>query len=220
MSKYLINGLESSPSFIFAHGAGAPMDSDFMELVTHGLVNKGIRVIRFEFDYMDQQRISGKRRPPDRQPKLLAAYHQVLNDLDLPNAVIGGKSMGGRMATLLACERAVPGVAVLGYPFHPIGKPARVRIEHLPELTCPVLICQGERDSMGTKDEVAQYRLPENIQLSWFGDGDHDLKPRKSSGFNYQDHLDLMIEQLSQFIFGCYEQSGVSNKSGVSIKSE
>ncbi len=178
------------------------MDSEFMNDVVSGLVNNGIQVIRFEFPYMQIQRETGKRRPPDRQPKLLAHFQEVLDKLDVGVPFIGGKSMGGRMATLLSAEEDADfaGVAVLGYPFHALGKPEKVRVDHFCQLKSPVLICQGERDAMGTKDEIAQYRLPKSVQIEWFEDGDHDLKPRKSSGLTHQAHLQCAIEKVSQFI--------------------
>lgn len=185
-----IDGPDSGVTLVLAHGAGAPMDSDFMNRMTALLTERGICVVRFEFPYMAQRRTGGTKRPPDRAPKLLAHYAQVLDQLSGDGPVfIGGKSMGGRMATMLAAERAVAGVCVLGYPFHPPGKPDRLRTEHLPRIDCPVLICQGERDPMGRRDEVESLTLPEVVQLHWLADGDHDLKPRKASGLRHEDNL-------------------------------
>ena len=200
MNQIIVNGDKGAPTFVFAHGAGAAMDSEFMTAIAVGLADRGIRVVRFEFPYMQQQRITGKRRPPDRQPKLLEHFQWVLDQLDVVNPVIGGKSMGGRMATLLATEITVPGVVVLGYPFHALGKPEKVRIDHFCQLSAPVLICQGDRDSMGNQSEVSQYRLPDTIGIEWFDDGDHDLKPRKSSGFKHESHLTHALEKVSHFI--------------------
>lgn len=200
MSELLINGDSGSPVFVFAHGAGAPMDSDFMEVVTAGLVSNGIKVVRFEFPYMQQIRETGKRRPPDRQPALLEHFRAVIDEVGTENIVIGGKSMGGRMATVLATEMDVPGVAVLGYPFHALAKPEKVRIDHFCQLRAPVLICQGERDAMGSSDDVVQYRLPDQVTMEWYADGDHDLKPRKSSGHTHDAHLTHAIQRVSQFI--------------------
>ncbi|WP_320826020.1 alpha/beta fold hydrolase [Reinekea sp.] len=200
MQQLIINGDLGGPTFIFAHGAGAGMDSDFMTRVATGLAERGIRVIRFEFPYMQKQRDTGKRRPPDRQPKLTDHFKQIIEQVNLSRVVIGGKSMGGRMATVLASEKVYDGVVVLGYPFHALGKPEKVRMDHFQTLESPVLICQGERDSMGSRADTAQYRLPDNIEIDWFADGDHDLKPRKASGFTHAAHLDNAIERVSQFI--------------------
>jgi predicted alpha/beta-hydrolase family hydrolase len=200
LNQFIVNGDKGAPTLVLAHGAGAAMDSEFMNLVAEGIADKGIRVVRFEFSYMQKQRETGKRRPPDRQPKLLEYFSDVLSQLDVTSPVIGGKSMGGRMATLLAAEQEVPGVVVLGYPFHALGKPEKVRVDHFCQLEAPVLICQGERDSMGTHEEVAQYRLPSNIDIEWYADGDHDLKPRKSSGHLHESHLNHAIDKVSHFI--------------------
>lgn len=196
----LINGPEGAATLVLAHGAGAAMDSDFMNQLAEGLAVAGIRVVRFEFPYMAERRNGGKKRPPDRAPKLLEHYAAVLDELGEAPVFIGGKSMGGRMATLLAAERPVAGVCVFGYPFHPPGKPEKQRIEHLPGLRCPVLICQGERDPMGRREEVAAYQLPSSIELHWLDDGDHSLKPRKASGLTLADNLHRAIDRTTAFI--------------------
>ena len=200
MKSVIINGDKGAPSLVLAHGAGAGMDSDFMNVVANGLAEQGVFVVRFEFPYMQIQRETGKRRPPDRQPKLLDHFNEVLDELQLDQPIIGGKSMGGRMATLLAAQQQFMGVVVLGYPFHAIGKPEKVRTDHFCSLQAPVLICQGERDSMGSKEEVMQYRIPEKVQIEWLEDGDHDLKPRKSRGLDHQTHLQTAIAKVSAFV--------------------
>lgn len=196
----LINGPEKGPTLMLAHGAGAAMDSDFMNQLAEGLGREGIRVLRFEFPYMAERRESGKKRPPDRALKLLASFAAMLESLTDPVVFIGGKSMGGRMATMLATEQKVAGVCVYGYPFHPPGKPEKLRLEHFPAIRCPVLICQGERDALGNRDEVAGYTLPANVELHWLHDGDHSLKPRKSSGLTLSDNLNSAIRQTATFI--------------------
>lgn len=201
MSEFLINGDAGCPTLVFAHGAGAGMESDFMQYVSTELAHRGVRVIRFNFLYMQQQLLTGKRRPPDRQPKLLEHFEDVIDRLAISEpCFIGGKSMGGRMASVLATTKSVAGVVVFGYPFHALGKPEKVRIDHFPDLKCPVLICQGERDNMGNLEDVAQYRLADNMQIEWFKDGDHDLKPRKSSGFSHDEHLEVAVDKVSRFI--------------------
>lgn len=180
-----------APLLLLAHGAGAPMDSNFMQLAAAGLAARGVHVARFEFPYMAGRRAGLARRPPDRADTLLACFADTLQRLDHPGPVfIGGKSMGGRMATLLATVQPVTGVVVFGYPFHPPGKPATLRTEHLGALRAPCLICQGERDPFGHRGEVAGYGLPASISLCWLDDGDHDLKPRQRSGRRWQDNLD------------------------------
>jgi len=183
---FLINGGEAAdaPTFLFAHGAGATMDAPFMVMVAQGLAARGIRVARFEFDYMAARRRGGSKRPPPKVEVLQEEYRAAVAALDCAGPlVIGGKSMGGRVASLIAddllSEGAIDGLLCLGYPFHPKGKPEKLRTEHLAGLTVPTLICQGTRDPFGTEEDVAGYALSEKIELFWGADGDHDLKPRK-----------------------------------------
>lgn len=200
-----IDGPDKGTTLVLAHGAGAPMDSDFMNDITGLLNDRAIRVVRFEFPYMAERRQTGRKRPPDRAPKLLDAYNALLDTLlnDLGGGerlFIGGKSMGGRMATLVATERPVAGVCVLGYPFHPPGKPDKLRLDHLDGLRCPTLICQGERDALGNRDEVDGYDLPESVQLHWLPDGDHSLKPRKASGHTLEGNLASAADAIAEFM--------------------
>ncbi len=198
----LTNGPESAPvTVVLAHGAGAPMDTPFMDAIAQGLADKGLRVVRFEFDYMKKRREDEKRRPPDRAEKLLARYREVVEEVGpASKLVIGGKSMGGRMATLVADELGVRGVVCLGYPFHPPGKPERLRTAHLEAIRTPVLIVQGTRDAFGTEEEVASYALASTIELVWMPDGDHSLKPRKKSGHSHEENLTRAVEAISSFV--------------------
>ncbi|MCH8531571.1 MAG: alpha/beta fold hydrolase [Saccharospirillum sp.] len=192
------DGPEGGPLLILAHGAGAPMDSDFMNRMTALLNEQGIRIGRFEFPYMAERRTSGKKRPPDRAPRLLAHFREVLDQVESP-VFIGGKSMGGRMATMLATEVPVKGVCVLGYPFHAPGKETP-RIDHFADLQCPVLICQGERDPMGQRAEVEGYDLGQAVELHWLGDGNHDLAPRKASGLSAEQNWLSAAQAIGDFI--------------------
>ena len=194
---------------LLAHGAGAPMDSDFMTRAAEGLAEAGHRCLRFEFPYMAKRREDAKRRPPDRQPKLLDAFQLVLADAieaSAPSAriFIGGKSMGGRMASLLAADaglaKPVAGLFALGYPFHPPGKPETLRTDHFSAIRVPFLICQGERDPFGPRDELASMELPQTIEIAWFPDGNHDLTPRRKSGIPPEENLDGAIAAISTFM--------------------
>lgn len=200
----LTNGpIETGPILILAHGAGAPMDTPFMTFFAEGLGAAGIGVIRFEFPYMAARRTDGKKRPPDRAPKLLDTWREIVGRYSGRDVFIGGKSMGGRMATLLASEdpeEAIKGVICLGYPFHPPGKPEKLRVEHFPDIRAPVLICQGERDSFGKRDEVKAMALPESFDLHWCPDGDHDLKPRKASGLTAEENWRAAVAAVADFI--------------------
>ena len=135
-----------------------------MHTMACGLAELGWRVVRFEFPYMALARQSGQRRAPDRQPVLLQSWRdQVAVAAAEGPLFIGGKSMGGRMASLVLEDQAkaapVLGCLCLGYPFHPPGKPEALRIEHLQTLTQPTLVVQGERDSFGRRAEVETYAL-------------------------------------------------------------
>ena len=200
MSNLIIDGEDNPITFVFAHGAGAGMDHEFMQSVAKGLAFKGIRVIRFNFPYMIKRAEDGKRRPPDRAPKLLEAYQEVIEQVDADKLVIGGKSMGGRMASHLSELDKVAAMACLGFPFHPPGKPEKYKGEHLAELTKPCLILQGERDTFGKRDEFADFDLSDSIRVEFIPDGDHSFKPRKSSGYTEQQNIALTVEKLSAFI--------------------
>jgi predicted alpha/beta-hydrolase family hydrolase len=189
----LIDGADAAPATVLlAHGAGAPMDSSFMAAIAGGLAASGWRVVRFEFPYMARMRETGRRQGPDRMPVLQETFRQ---QVQLEKAAgskrtlfIGGKSMGGRVASLLVDELAssdgVRGCLCLGYPFHPPGKPLNLRTEHLATLQMPTLILQGERDSFGNRQEVESYTLSPQLQLRWIASGDHSFKPTKSSGLS------------------------------------
>jgi predicted alpha/beta-hydrolase family hydrolase len=196
-------------TLVLAHGAGAPMDSGFMADMAARLGDRGLAVMRFEFPYMARRRETGKKSPPDRSPVLLESFHEQLEALGNSESVfIGGKSLGGRMASMLATEVKVAGVVALGYPFHPPGKPERTRLDHLPDLRAPMLICQGERDPLGHRSEVAGYELPASVQLHWLPDGDHDLKPRKKSGYTHEQNLDDAARAVAAWVADRQAASG------------
>ncbi|OEE99656.1 alpha/beta fold hydrolase [Vibrio crassostreae] len=200
MNNLIIDGEDNPITFIFAHGAGAGMDHEFMQSVAKGLAFKGIRVIRFNFPYMIKRAEDGKRRPPDRAPKLLEAYQDIIGQVDADKLVIGGKSMGGRMASHLSEVDKVAAMACLGFPFHPPGKPEKYKGEHLAELQKPCLILQGERDTFGKREEFTDFDLSDSIRVEFIPDGDHSFKPRKSSGYTEQQNIALTVEKLSAFI--------------------
>ncbi|MEC8326891.1 MAG: alpha/beta family hydrolase [Pseudomonadota bacterium] len=196
-----VNADKPIAQLILAHGAGAGMDSEFMVTMANNLAKLGVTVGLFDFEYMQQAKLEGKKRPPQRAPKLLAYFENILAEVDanLP-LFIGGKSMGGRMASMLACEQSVKGVVAFGYPFHPPGKPEKLRIEHFPDLNAPLAIIQGERDTFGKKDEVESYPVCDNVHTFWIPDGDHSLVPRKASGLTQLQNWQTAAEIASQFI--------------------
>jgi predicted alpha/beta-hydrolase family hydrolase len=202
MINTLINTAQNPiATFVFAHGAGAGQNSEFMQLMAEGLAKHNINVVRFNFAYMQLAEDLGKRRPPDRAEKLLVHFTKVLSEIDnrLP-IFIGGKSMGGRMASMLLQESTALGCICMGYPFHPPNKPEKLRTEHLLAINKPVLILQGERDTFGTRKEISSYNISTQVQIRYLADGDHGFKPRKASGFTLDDHLNLAITQTAEFI--------------------
>jgi hypothetical protein len=190
---------------LLAHGAGAPMDSASMNAAAMTLGAAGLRVARFEFSYMAARRTGEGRKPPPRAEKLMGEYLAAVEELAATGPlIIGGKSMGGRVASMVAdtllAKETISGLICLGYPFHPPDKPAQLRTKHLEGLKTPALICQGTRDEFGTRDEVRSYALSDNIEILWLEDGDHDLKPRKTiSGFSTADHLKTMADAVAVF---------------------
>lgn len=189
---------------VLAHGAGASMQSDFMQHISSLLCERGIEVVRFNFAYMQTIQQTGKRRPPEKADKLLSHFKALLAHLEntycaLP-LFIGGKSMGGRMATLLLPDSEARGAVVFGYPFHPPGKPEKLRTAHLLQPAKPVCILQGERDTFGTRAELPGFKLAATVQVNWLPDGDHSLKPRKASGYTYQANMQSAAEHAASFI--------------------
>lgn len=197
-------GEEGEPAcLILAHGAGAPMDSDFMESMAQRLAQQGVGVVRFEFPYMVKRRETGGRRPPDPQKVLLERWREVyqqVRPLVVGRLAIGGKSMGGRMASLLADELDAQALVCLGYPFYAAGKPEKPRVEHLALLRTPTLIVQGERDALGNRETVQGYTLSSSINLCWLQAADHDLKPLKVSGHTHEGHLQTAAQRVVEFL--------------------
>jgi predicted alpha/beta-hydrolase family hydrolase len=201
MLRLLNDGPSHGPPLLLAHGAGAPMDSPFMNAIADRVASAGIRVTRFEFDYMARRREDGSKRGPDRAPKLIERFEEALQSLGPPEGVvIGGKSMGGRIASMIADHCGVAGVVCLGYPFHPPGKPEKLRIAHLQSLRTPTLIVQGTRDPFGKPGEVRSYGLSPAIELVWVPDGDHSFAPRKKSGRTDERNLDEAAEAIIAFL--------------------
>jgi predicted alpha/beta-hydrolase family hydrolase len=139
MAEFLFNGLKTAAiTLVLAHGAGGPMDSPFMETIAEGVASAGIRVARFEFPYMRRRRETGKGGAPDPGPALMQSWRDTIEKLGGgKRLVIGGKSLGGRIASMIADETGVRGLVCLGYPFHPPGKPEQTRTRHLEQLLLP-----------------------------------------------------------------------------------
>lgn len=201
LSFLTIGPKDATSTILLAHGAGGPMDSSAMTAIATALADVGFRVARFEFAYMAQRRTGG-RKPPPRAELLQQEYINAIDRLRAAGPlIIGGKSMGGRVASMVADSLyeagRIAGLLCVGYPFHPIGKPDQLRTAHLVALKTPTLIAQGTRDQFGTRTEVVKYKLSPAIDFVWLEDGDHDLKPRKSiSGLSQADHLRTFAEAV------------------------
>ncbi len=185
-------------TIVLAHGAGAGMDTPFMNHIAEGLGQLGWKVRRFEFPYMEKARLRGKKCAPNPLKKLQASFQAEIDAVEGP-VVIAGKSMGGRVATTLLESSSVLGCVALGYPFHPPGKPDSLRTEHLQTIEKPLLVLQGERDPFGKKEEFPNDWLPTGATLCWVPDGEHSFKARKKSGYTTEGNLDLAVQKIHEF---------------------
>ncbi len=206
-SIYVFDGEPSETLILFAHGAGANRDSDFMQRMASGLASKGYYVMRFNFPYMQANAIDGKKRPPDRAPKLLACFTEMLDiakaQPKVKRVVLMGKSMGGRMAAMLGCDpmlsTLIDSIVCLGYPFIPL-KGGEPRLEPLNDCRVPVLVLQGERDKFGGRMQIPTWPLKADIKVEYLIDGDHSFIPRKSSGTSEAANLAQAIHLAVNFI--------------------
>ncbi len=212
--EWLIDGAADGegPVLLLAHGAGAGADTPFMRRMSAAIAGHGVTVARFEFAYMQRRRETGRRTPPPKAERLAGEWRRAVEVwLTRPEAAgrplfIGGKSMGGRIASLIAdalfAAGTIRGLVCLGYPFHPPGRPDSLRIEHLRALSCPALICQGDRDPFGTRREVETLDLSPAIRFCWLPDGDHDFKPRVKSGETWDGNMKAAAQCVGAFVHG------------------
>ncbi|HET6390203.1 alpha/beta family hydrolase [Hyphomicrobium sp.] len=201
-------GISAAKSrLILAHGAGAGITSSYMDQMASLLSERGIALTLFEFAYMSARREGGPKRPPPKAEKLIPEFRDMVSAVAAENPrqelFIGGKSMGGRVASMLAdelyAEKAIGGLVCLGYPFHAPGTPDKLRIDHLTKLRCPALIVQGERDPFGNRSEIEKVRLSKKISFAWISDGDHDFGPRGNSGFTRKGNLAAAADAVAAF---------------------
>jgi predicted alpha/beta-hydrolase family hydrolase len=171
-----------------------------MAKAAHALGVHGFRVARFEFPYMHARRAGGGRGAPDRPAVLKEKWLEAVRALGSRHVVVGGKSLGGRIASMIADEAGADGLVCFGYPFHPPGAPERLRTAHLENLATPALILQGTRDSFGTPEDVEGYALARSIRVVWVPDGDHSFKPRAKSGRTEADNLAFAFETAADFV--------------------
>ncbi|MCA1929887.1 alpha/beta fold hydrolase [Rheinheimera sp.] len=200
--SFVVNADKAVARLLLCHGAGASVRSDFCLQLAKELAAVGIEVWGFNFTYM-LKTLAGSRQLPPKMPVLVAELVEQISQLpaDLP-LFIAGKSMGGRVATLLAASELLPahvkGVIAFGYPFHPPKKHSW-RTEHFAALTRPVLVLQGERDPFGNKDELADKIWP-LLEINWLPSGDHDFVPLKKSGISQQQLIAQAARLSRSFI--------------------
>ena len=205
MHEVIREGAVNAPvRILLAHGAGAGMEHAFLAELSRLLAGPDIEVVRFNFPYMSKRALDGKRRPPDRQPVLLDHWREMVREFAHPRLFLAGKSMGGRMAAEISdeiyCEMNAAGLLILGYPFHPPARPDRWRGEVLKQIKTPTLLLQGERDTFGSRVELADFPFSSAVSVHWLTDGDHGFKPRKSSGLCEQDNLQQAASRIRQFV--------------------
>jgi len=191
---------------LLAHGAGADMNAAALTVVADALADARIPSLRFDFPY----RAAG-RRAPDRAPVLEVAVREAATELarraqvPLDRLVLGGRSMGGRIASMVAGDRDDPipalGLALLGYPLHPPGKPETLRVEHFSRLSMPVLFVSGTRDAFGTPAELQRHakKIKGRVTFSWVETGDHGFKPLKASGMTASEALTGVAAAVVEF---------------------
>ena len=204
---------DARASLLLAHGAGAPMDSVFMNRITEALASHGVAVARFEFPYMAKRRTTGKKYPPPKAETLAEAFRAAITAaLAAPERVgplfVGGKSMGGRVAAITAgtpLDGAVAGVVCLGYPFHGPGRPEEIRLAPLQQSLLPSLIVQGERDEFGSRAEVETLDVGPRARFVWIEDGSHDFGPRGASPATLKGNIAAAAEATAAFVLAATE---------------
>ena len=190
---------------LLGHGAGANQMSGFMRMVAAGLAARGIDAMTFNFLYMEQGR-----HLPDPKARLESCYAAVIDSalkhrkLKKNRLVIGGKSMGGRIASQVTAAdgKGVAGLVFLGYPLHPPGRPDKLRAEHLKDIQAPMLFVQGARDAFGTEEEIRgvikKLRLPATLYA--IEGGDHSFKVPKRIGVPQQTIYEMIMDKIVEWM--------------------
>ena len=197
-----------APVLVLAHGAGAGQRSPFMTAFSNAMQTRGVTAMTFDFPYMRHGR-----RVPDRAPILEATWRAIIEHVTTPRpaaarVVIGGKSMGGRIASQVLTDPAnrfpaVGGLVLLGYPLHPPGQPDRPRTAHLPQLETPTLVVQGSNDAFGTEQEVREAFAAVPAPVHWLiiPGGDHSFKVRRG-GPSQADVLQQVYDTVAGWMHG------------------
>ena len=204
-----VSGLMQKPPharacYVLAHGAGAGMDHPFMENVARGLASRGIATLRYQFPYMER----GSKRPdppPLAQATVRAAVAEAQRLLPDTALIAGGKSFGGRMTSQAQAKaplEGVHGLAFLGFPLHPNGRPSQDRAEHLFEIQIPMLFLQGTRDNLASLDQLkpACKQLGKRATLKLFADADHSFHVPARTGRKDAQVLDEVLDALAAWL--------------------
>jgi uncharacterized protein len=191
---------DGKTAVVLGHGAGQGMASPFMTYFHEEIAGSGLLSVKFNFDYMEQRRSA-----PDPQPKLQARYRAVVSEVisgyQPEQVIIGGKSMGGRVASYIAGDTAgVNGLLFLGYPLHPPGKPQQLRDEHLYSLKLPMLFISGTNDTFAGRDLLERVvdKLGAKATLIWIEGGDHSLKRRRKEDDSLRIALKAVLEWIGK----------------------
>jgi len=194
---------KAGTTIILGHGAGANQLHPFMRLFASGLAERGLDALTFNFVYMEKRKGA-----PDPKAKLESCYGAVIDaatnhkKLKGNRLFIGGKSMGGRIASQVAAggDERIKGLVFLGYPLHPPGQPLKLRTDHWPSIKAPMLFVQGTRDSLGTPEEIKPFlkKLKLKAEIYVIETGDHSFKVQKSAGVAqdvvYERVMDKIVE--------------------------
>jgi uncharacterized protein len=193
--------LRSDVFLVLGHGAGADMSGDFMTTVAQGIARSGMLVCRFNFPYAERGR-----KAPDPQPKLESTFAAVVEaareHAGTERVVLGGKSMGGRIAALVAPRLQPEGLVFLGYPLHPPGRPERLRSDAIAGAGAPMLFVEGTRDPfcpLGTLRTVLEESRVQ-AEVVEIPDGDHSFRVRRSSGRSTEDSWSEVVRAVTRWI--------------------
>lgn len=189
---------------VLTHGAGASSSHPSLAELVRLIGERGVPAARFDFPYMRRGALTGRWAwPPDDEDVLTSTWIEVMRELQpASRLVIGGRSLGGRVASTLADAAEVAGLVCIGYPFHPPRRDGPVRTAHLREIATPTLIVQGERDPYGSRAEVSGYQLSQQIRVHWIADGDHGLAPLRRSGRTDRQNLEAAAGVIVDFVRG------------------
>jgi uncharacterized protein len=215
--EFLVSGDLRNPVFLMLHGSGAGCRSDWMTGMARRLCDRNIGVVRADFAWMTRVQQLGRRCPPPAVARLQQELASMIEQMRVP-VVVGGKSLGGRVASMLVADSGfqestvsslIKGCVCLGYPFHPPAQSQRWRTAHFPDIPVPLLLLQGSRDPFGYREEVisrgASHHDLSGVNITWLEDGDHDFKPRKASGLTQGDLLHQAADLTAAFVLSCFD---------------